>query len=69
MAGEEVVQPADKAEEPDDAAKGIGELYELVDDAGEVNLSICGACKGLHDWVEERKAYSRNVLFLASFTC
>jgi hypothetical protein len=49
VAGEEVVQPADKAEEPDDAAKGIGELYELVDDAGEVNLSICGACKGLHD--------------------
>ena len=39
--GEEVVQPVDEAEEPEDAAEGVGELCELVDNAGDVNSSIC----------------------------
>src|SRR6266851_995025 len=48
-AGEEVVQPADKAKEPDDAAKGVAELCELVDDASEVDSSSCEAYEGLHN--------------------
>ncbi len=48
-AGKEVIQLADEAKEPNDAAEGVAELCEQVNDAGEVDLSICEACKGLHN--------------------
>ncbi len=59
VAGEEVAQPVGEAKEPNDAAEGVVELCELVDNAGEVDLSICNckACKGLHNRVEEHKTY------------
>ena len=41
VAGEEVAQPVDETEEPEDTAEGVAELCELVDDAGEVDSSIC----------------------------
>lgn len=40
-AGEEAAQPADEAEEPENASEGVAELCKVVDDAGEVDSSAC----------------------------
>ena len=48
-ASKEVAQLADEAKEPDNTAEGVAELCEQVDDASEVNSSICEAHEGLHN--------------------
>jgi len=72
-AGEEVLEPADEAEQAEDAPERVAELRELVDDAGEGEE---GRVRGherrlehlretgerLHDRVEERKGRRRRRL-------
>ena len=71
--GEDIAEPADESKEAEHAAKGVAELGELVDDAGEGEEGRVGrhegrlehlreAGEGLHDRVQERERRRRRRL-------